>query len=243
MSDTIIYNKEGIILHNADCMQVIRQMPDCSVDLVCTDPPYRCSPRGHGGTWCEWQNDGKCFPHNDIRPEEWLPEVYRVLKDRTHCYIMTNNLNLCRFIDVGRECGFKFLKSLIWLKSNRICCHHYMNSYEHILMFAKGKDRIINNPSTPDVIRVDGWRKLRNGDGNLHNTEKPVELMKTLIGNSTNEGEVVLEPFAGIGSTAIAAKCLNRRCIACEIDASFASTAVRRLEDQPVVDTGQITMF
>ena len=86
-------------------MNIVKTMPDNSIDLVVTDPPYKCisggKPHKKGQpSGMLSKNDGKIFDHNDIAPEEWMPEIYRILKDRTHCYIMTNVLNMEKYLSV-----------------------------------------------------------------------------------------------------------------------------------------------
>lgn len=87
---------------------------------------------------------------------------------------MINHINLIEMLNVATGCGFKFVKSLIWNKGNKICGRFYMNCFEYILMFRKGKARNINNFSTPDILTVP-ISKLKDENGkNLHDTEKPV---------------------------------------------------------------------
>ena len=106
----------------------------------------------------------------------------------------------------------------------------YMSQFEYILFFRKGQGRKINNCGTPDILSIPVSKIKDDKGNNLHDTEKPVELMKILIENSTNEGETVLEPFAGIGSTLLGCNELNRNCIASEIDLQYAEIIKQRLE-------------
>lgn len=244
-----IYNNNGIVLYNEDCLEVMKSMPDESVDLVCTDPPYKCTSRGNaggmGGHWTHEQTlKGKLFENNEIEPNAYIPEFHRILKNGTHCYIMCNNLNLVTMLNVAVGCGFKFIKSLIWNKCSQICSPYYMNCFEYILMFRKGEARTINNCSTPDILSIP-VNKMKDGNGgNLHDTEKPVELMKVLVGNSTEKNETVFEPFAGIGSTLLASQFLERKCIACEIDGKYADIIVGRLEKNTnLKNSSQILLF
>ena len=217
-------------------MELLKEMKNDSIDLICTDPPYKCTSRGHankmGGYWKnEKTNKGIIFDDNNISCKQYLPEFYRVLKNGTHCYIMTNHINLMEMLNVATESGFKFVKSLIWNKGNQICSQFYMNCFEYILMFRKGEARAINNCSTPDILNI-SVNKLKDDEGNnLHDTEKPIKLMKILIENSTDEGQTVFEPFAGIGSTVIASKELNRHCIGCEINTEYAEIITKRLKN------------
>lgn len=174
---------------------------------------------------------GKVFEHNSCDVEVWMPRVFNVLKDKGHCYIMTNHVNLFNYLKVAQECGFHFIKSLIWKKDNKIMGQYYMNQFEYILFFRKGGAKKINNCGTSDVIEIPN-KKLKDENGkNLHDTEKPVDLMKILIENSTQEGELVLDFMMGIGATGITAKELKRKFIGIEIDNKYYNISKNRLGD------------
>lgn len=225
-----------IELYNGDCLEVLKTIKDNSIDLIVTDPPYRVTSRGSSGSMGGyWKNEiaksGTIFKHNDISVKDFAPQFYRVLKETSHCYIMTNHINLIEYLNTFTECGFKFVKSLIWDKGNKICGRYYMNAFEYILFFRKGKDKPINNCGTSDILSIP-IKKLKDKDGkNLHDTEKPIDLMKILIENSTNKGDLVLEPFMGIGSTVIASKLLGRDCIGIELDSTYFEIAKNRIEN------------
>ena len=102
-----------------------------------------------------------------------------------------------------------------------------MSQFEYILFCRKG-DKKINNCGVSDIISVPNIKEKRNGK-NLHDTEKPVELMKILIENSSSENDVVLDPFMGIGSTVIASKLLNRQYMGIEIDKNYYDIANDRI--------------
>lgn len=231
-----------------DCLVAMRDIPDASIDLICTDPPYRVTPKGCAGSmsgyWTNTQtNKGKIFENNDIDIQDYIHELYRVLKDKTHCYIMCNQVNLPHFLQVISESKFKFIKCLIWDKGNKICGRFYMNCFEYIIMLRKGGERPINKCGTPDILSVPN-KKTKGLDGNnIHDSEKPVRLMELLIENSTNEEEAVLEPFLGSGTTAIACKNLNRRCIGIEIDETYYNIAKKRIEEYEKYRVNQRGLF
>lgn len=224
------------MLLNQDVREVFKTIPDNSIDLVVTDPPYKTTSRGNAGTsggmlQKEINKKGQVFKHNNIKPQEYIPELYRVLKDGSHCYIMTNHVNLQEMLNVATESGFKFVKCLIWDKGNKIMGQYYMSSFEYIIFLRKGKAKRINNCGTADILRVPNI-KLKGEDGkNLHDTEKPVELMKIMIDNSSNEGDIVFDPFMGIGSTGVACLELNRRFIGVELDEQYFPIAKHRIEN------------
>ena len=220
-------------LINGNAIDFMKTLKDESIDLIVTDPPYPTTKRGgtgNSGGMCKKKefSDGKVFKYNDIKPIEYIPEFYRILKDGSHCYIMTNHVNLQEILNTATECGFHFIKSLIWNKGNKIMGQAYMSQFEYILFFRKGKFKKINKCGTADILNVPN-KKTKGEDGkNIHDTEKPVELMKILIENSSKEGELVLDPFAGVGTVGVACKELNRDYICIEIDENYHKIAVNR---------------
>lgn len=230
-------------LYNDDCMNIMKTLEDNSVDLVVTDPPYKVTSRGSagnsGGMLQKKQNKkGLVFKHNNIAISDFLPELYRILKDKSHCYIMCNHKNLYPFLEEinnfkGKDGGkFNFIKSLIWVKDNKIMGQYYMSQFEYILFLRKNGAKKINNCGTSDVIHIAN-KKLKGADGkNLHDTEKPVELMQLLIENSSNENDIVVDPFMGIGSTGVACKNTNRKFIGIELDEEYFNIASKRILDK-----------
>ena len=104
------------------------------------------------------------------------------------------------------------------------------SQFEYILFFRKGRGVRINHCGTSDILSIPNI-KLKGVDGkNLHDTEKPVELMKILIDNSSQQNGIVLDPFMGIGSTGIACKELDRQFIGIEIDQQYYNIAQERIE-------------
>lgn len=212
----------------------MKLMADESIDLIVTDPPYRTTSRGNSGNsggmlQKDINKKGQVFAFNNINCDEYAPEFYRILKDGSHCYVMTNHVNLIHMLNVFTNSGFHFIKSLIWDKGNKIMGQYYMSQFEYILFFRKGKGVRINNCGTSDILRIPNI-KTKNSEGkNLHDTEKPVELMEILIANSSKENGTVLDPFMGIGSTGIACKNLNRLFIGIEIDEGYYNETQKRL--------------
>ena len=107
---------------------------------------------------------------------------------------------------------------------------YYMSQFEYILFFRKGRGKKINNCGTADILSIAN-KKTKEGSKNVHDTEKPVQLMQILIENSTQAGETVLDPFMGIGSTGSAAVFSGRSFIGIEIDDKYFSYAKARIKD------------
>ena len=223
-------------LINGGCMEYMRTLEDESIVLIVTDPPYPTTSRGHAGNsggmlQKEINKKGKVFEHNNIDCTEYAPEFYRVLKDGSHCYVMTNHINLIKMLNVFTNCGFHFIKSLIWNKGNKIMGQYYMSQFEYILFFRKGYGKKINNCGTADILSVPNKKTKDTNGKNIHDTEKPVELMKTLVENSTQKGDIVLDPFVGVGATALACIESERNYIGVELDENYYNIAKQRIDE------------
>lgn len=264
------------ILHNEDCLNGLRKLPNECVDLVVTDPPYhivgggcskvdddnepsgifnrrRCKAGeydgntkhinlsgmlgGNNSKTIENARSGKLFDHNDIEFSEWLPEVFRVLKQNTHCYIMVNARNLKDLQAEAEKVGFQFQQLLVWKKNNCTPNRYYLNQLEFILMLRKGAARDINDMGMSNCLSIPNI--IGKGEKNAHPTAKPVALMEVLIKQSSKEGDIVLEPFAGGGSTLLAAKHTNRHYIGYEIDKKYYDMSIKALDN----DMQQLELF
>ena len=235
-----------INLYNGDCLEIMDKMINngVTVDCVITDPPYKITARGNGGNsggmfQKKEVNNGKVFEVNDLEIEDWLEKIYNLLKDSSHCYIMTNNKNITNYLhkidtlyfNSNKDDKFHFIKNLIWVKDNKIMGQTYMSQFEYIIMLRKGAHKKINNCGDSDVIQVKN-KKMKNEEGKtIHDTEKPVELMEYLIKNSSNDNGVIFDPFMGIGSTGVACKNLNRKFIGVELDDKYYSIAENRIRE------------
>ena len=223
-----------IKLINADCLNTLKNIPNESIDLIVTDPPYLTTSRGNAGNsggmlQKDVNKKGKVFTYNNINCKEYAPEFYRLLKDGSHCYVMTNHINLIDMLNTFTDVGFHFIKSLIWNKGNKIMGQYYMSQYEYILFFRKGKGKKINNCGTSDILSIPNKKTKDKNGKNIHDTEKPVELMEVLVNNSSQENELVLDPFMGVGSTGIACIKNKRNFIGIEIDENYFNIAKSRL--------------
>jgi site-specific DNA-methyltransferase (adenine-specific) len=98
--------------------------------------------------------EGKLFRHNEIKFEEWLPEIFRVLKSGTHCYIMINGRNLTELQQKAEKAGFKYQNLLVWKKQNATPNKYYMQQCEFILMLRKGAARNVNNMGLKNCFEI-----------------------------------------------------------------------------------------
>ena len=217
-----------------DCLEGMKLIPDESIDLIATDPPYKVMQKGTSGTMSGYivsdlTKKGKIFDNNDIDIAEYLPEFYRILKPRGHCYIMCNNFNLPHFFDVINASDFHFTKLLVWDKNTKICGRYYMGQVEHIFFLRKGADKQINDCGVSDLLSYPNVKDKNDDGSNIHNSQKPVGLMRKLIECSSLEGEVVLDPFMGSGTTAIAAIKSKRAFMGFELDSEYCDIANKRV--------------
>ena len=221
-------------IFNQDCIDGMKIIPDESIDLIVTDPPYRLTARGNSGTMSGyWTNDitkkGKVFEENNVEIEDYLGEFYRILKDTSHCYIMCNNLNLPHFFEVISKSKFNFVKLLVWDKCTKICGKYYMGQVEHIFLLRKGGDKPINDCGTSDLLSFPNKKDKAYNGGNIHDSQKPIALFQTMIENSSKEGEIILDPFIGSGTCAIACMRTNRHYIGFELDKKYYDLINKRI--------------
>lgn len=200
---------EDLIIGHEDAVNFLKKLPSESIDLIITDPPYESLEKHRKiGTTTRLKNSlsssnewFEIFPNS--RFEELFEEVYRVLKNNSHFYMMCDQETMFVAKPIAESCGFKFWKPIVWDKMKIGMGYHYRARYEFVLFFEKGK-RKLSNLATPDVLAVP---RVYRG----YPTEKPVGLMDILINQSSSEGQVICDPFMGSGSVGVSAINLSRR--------------------------------
>ena len=232
-----MYVREKLVeLWQGDCLELIKQMPDGSIACVVTDPPYKmnhstggCTNIGMKNKWLGNIKAGNTVMNFsiDIKFSDWLPEVFRVLKNGSHCYIFCNDKNIQELLNEATKCGFKESNILVWVKNNATPNRYYMKNLEFVLFLYKGKAKPINNMGSKCAVEV----KNINGKSKLHATQKPVELLEIFINNSTKENEVVFDPFMGSGSTGVACVNTGRKFIGIELEKQYLYIAEKRIEE------------
>lgn len=216
-------------LTRGDAVEWLRTLPDASVDLLVTDPPYE-SLEKHRRVGTTTRLKHSKASSNDwfqifenARFPELFREVHRVLRKNTHFYMFCDQETMFVAKPLAEEAGFRFWKPLVWDKQKIGMGYHYRARYEFILFFEKGK-RKLNDLGVPDIIespRV--WRG--------YPTEKPVQVNEVLVRQSTAVGEVVVDPFCGSGSAGVAAASLGREFWGCDVgEEAVAVTRQRLLE-------------
>ena len=190
-------------LAQSDAVAWLRALPPESIDLVITDPPYESLEKHRAiGTTTRLKHSKASsndwfaiFPN--ARFPELFSEVYRVLRRNTHFYLFCDPETMFVAKPAAEATGFKFWKPLIWNKVRIGMGYHYRARYECVLFFEKGK-RKLNDLGIADIIdapRISGG----------YPAEKPSAVSEVLIRQSTEPGELVIDPFMGSGSVGVAA--------------------------------------
>lgn len=213
------------MLIQGDCIEGMKELQSESIDLIVTDPPYlmnyQSNHRSKENRFDRIQNDVNA--HGMIT--EYIEQCHRLLKPDSGIYMFCSWHHI-DFFKQEFEKKFQLKNVIVWNKNNHgsgDLTGAYAPKHELILFGAKG--RHILKERVPDVIscaRVDV-------NSMVHPTEKPVDLLKIFIRNSSKEGDTVLDGFAGSGSTLLAASQLGRQYIGFELDERYVAVANKRL--------------
>jgi site-specific DNA-methyltransferase (adenine-specific) len=216
-----------------DCLEVMKNIPDKSIDLILTDPPY-------GINYNSNRTDRSDYLQND-RLDDWLSilpamftEFKRILKDSGCCCCCCGGgggkTPVTALFTVEAIKHFNLIQTLVWKKTIGLGWH-YRPSYENIVVLSKSKDNYNfydDSKKCSNVIEFIG-QKIPQRDE--HPTVKPVRLMEKLIRIHSQENDLILDPFSGSCTTAVACKLLNRRCISIEISPEYCAIGEKRLRN------------
>lgn len=191
-----------VTILEGDCRTILPQMPAESVDLVVADPPYGKDYQSHRTKTRrpKIESDGVLEKAvallNDV-----APELYRVLKADAHCYVFSAGEYDLYFMTPFTAAGFTVSERLVWLRGRTMgdtTGQSYVSAYETVWWFTKGNRKLNGHPA--NVI------KIPKSSRELHPTQKNIYGLSELIINSSQAGEVVLDPFAGSGSVGAACR-------------------------------------
>ena len=217
---------------NEDCLIGMQGMMSESVDLIVTDPPYKIITGGDSNGVNSIRPKGILSGNRELmksipKIDTWIPELFRILKNGSHCYIMVNSTNLISMATCIEKSGFKIHNFLVWKKNNNTPSQFYMKNCEYIIFCRKGKAKYINNMGDSKTVH-----DFNNILGNkIHPTQKPIDLIKMYILNSSSENDVVFDPFMGSGTTAVAAMQTGRNYIGFEMDAEYFDVTQKRIDE------------
>lgn len=221
-----------IQLMQGDCLELMKNISDKSIDLVVTDPPYKIETQGAGiYKQADKQYVKELNGMKDGFDEKVLDELCRVMK-KINIYFFCSQKQIIPLLDYfvkKKKCNWNLL---CWHKTNPIpaCGNKYLTDTEFILFFREKGVKIygeFNTKFTYYITPLNQKDKKRFG----HPTIKPLELVRNLVVNSSKEGDTVLDCFMGSGTTGVACKNTNRNFIGIEVDEQYIETAEKRIKE------------
>ena len=238
-----------------DCAKELKALPKESIDLIFADPPYNLQLKktlfrpnetkvnGVDDTWDKFSS----FKEYDQFSKTWLTECKRVLKPTGTLWVIGSYHNIFRVGAILQDLGFWILNDIIWIKTNPMPNFkgtRFNNAHETLIWASKSKKtKFTFNYKTLKVFNDDkqmrsdwllpicsGKERLKNKQGyKAHSTQKPEELLKRVLLSTSKEGDVVLDPFFGSGTTGAVAKMLNRHFIGFEKGKKYVDIARKRI--------------
>lgn len=251
-----------------DCIDVMRQIPDASVDAVFADSPYnlqlgaktlyrpedQTAARAVRDAWDAFESPAAY----DEFTRNWVAECKRVLKPDGAMWVIGSYHNIFRVGAILQDLGFWILNDIVWVKTNPMPNFRgtrFTNAHETLIWATPRKTgKYTFNYET--MKKINGGKQMRSDWGiniclgeervkdangkSLHNTQKPMDLLRRVILASTHAGDIILDPFVGSGTTAAAARELGRNFIGIDRDASYVAAARERVKNIVPVDLSDI---
>ncbi len=230
-----------LTLINDDCFDSLKKIPDNSIDLILTDPPYNIAKYSTGNLKFDWRsdinNDLAEWDLKQLNPADLICEFKRILSPKGNIFIF------CSYNIIGEyhkifDPEFDTFQFMVWHKSNPVPNFRkssFLNSCE-LIVSCWNKGHTWNFTNQKDMHNFFecgicmGKERIKDENGkSLHPTQKPVKLLEKIIKIASNENDVVLDCFNGVGSTGEAALKLNRRYIGIEIDKKYFEESKKRL--------------
>lgn len=254
------YEKGDIQLFQGDCIDILEQAIPDYVDMIFADPPYMLSNDGmscragkvvsvNKGSWDKSKGLDEDFEFHT----KWINACKRVLKPNGTIWITGtyHSIYTCGF--ALQKASFKILNDICWFKPNaapNLSCRYFTASHETIL-WAK-KDEKAKHTFNYDLMKNGDWKvdKLKKPNKQMrsvwqidtlkpfekeygkHPTQKPLELLRRIILASTNEGDLILDPFTGSSTTGIMALELGRKFIGIDLEKEYLDLSVKRFEKE-----------
>lgn len=251
MEKNIYYEQEDFKLLHGDALLLLKKIEPQSIDMIFADPPYFLSGDGitcSGGKMVS-VNKGKWDEKISIKEKhqfnkKWIRECKKVLKDDGTIWISGTMHNIYSIGMALEEEGFKIINNITWKKLNpppNISCRAFVHSTETVLWakkdISKAKHKfnydvmkkLNNNKQMKDVWETPLTKPSEKKCGK-HPTQKPVELLEKIILASTDENDLILDPFNGSGTTGIVANRLKRKYIGIEKEKEYLDLTIRRKE-------------
>ena len=243
-------------IYNGNCIEVLKKIPKKSIDLIFADPPYNLQLKNElyrpnqtkvDGVNDKWDKFGSNEEYDDFT-KEWLSACRDVMSDEATIWVIGSYHNIFRVGKIMMDLGFWILNDIQWHKTNPMPNFRgvrFTNATE-TLIWAKKSEKQKKYTFNYNVMKqlngekqmtsvwniplCTGEERIKGEDGKkAHSTQKPEELLKRVILSSSKEGDIVLDPFLGSGTTCAVAKKLNRCAIGIEKEEKYVQIAKQRL--------------
>lgn len=244
-----------------DCIEVMKKLPDNSVDLIFADPPYYLQlPKGKrlkradGSEIIPVDNEWDSFEsyeHYDEFTHAWISECQRILKPTGTFWVIGMYHNIFRVGTIMQNLGLWFLNDVIWVKTDalpNLNGRRFTNNHETIIWSVKSKDcknytfnyELMKKLNCGKQMKDTDWvfslcrgkERLKNKEGiKAHPTQKPLKLIQQIILAASIKGDIVFDPFMGSGTTAVVAQALGRKWFGVEKDEIYVKLARSRVKD------------
>ena len=237
---------EKFRLYNMNCMEAMRNIPDDSVDLVLTDPPYNLGlfmKNRATNLKAMRENFFGAAGWDDLEFEEWeknmdemFSELARIIKTRGSAIMFMSIIKVESIIKLAEKHGFYYKTTGIWHKKNpmpRNMNLHFINSTEAWIYFTyKSHTGTFNNngKAIHDFVETSVIPAGERNHGK-HPTQKPLQLLEHFVTILSNEGDIIFDPFSGSGSSGAAALMHGRKYIGSEISKEYYENSIKRLEE------------
>lgn len=221
------YEQDGVTIYHGDCREVLHGIPSQSVDMALTDPPYLVAYKGRFAS-------GQTVIKGDADASWVAPvfvELWRVLTRDALCFTFYGWPHADLFMTVWKLAGFRPISQIACVKNVWGLGYFTRSQHETAYLLAKGK------PPKPlkAISDVLDWKRVRKAQ---HPNQKPLETIAKLVEAYTRPAERIVDPFAGSGTTLVAAKMLGRRAIGIEVDERYCEIAAKRLRDAQTQEGG-----
>ncbi len=235
-------------IYNEDCLNLMKRIDDNSIDLIFSDPPYNLSKSNFkikfvksGGADLN-TNKGKWdnFTSNNYEDfsKKWINECFRILKPNGSIWIAGSYHNIYTMGYLMEKAGFEILNEILWHKTDatpNLSCTRFVADHENFIWARKGKKNSFNYKLMKEM---NGGKQMRSiwskgkttGGKKVHPTQKPEWLLERIILATSNEGEIVFDPFMGSGTTAVVAKKMKRKYLGAEIDKNYFKKSLERIK-------------
>lgn len=226
-------------LYNSDCFSVLRTMPDDTIDLILTDPPYLISRKtnfsnggGNEKKFGSIKMDFGGWDNEEFDMKTIIAHYKRILRYGGTMIIFFDIFKMQSIYNIAVAMGFRQPRIGIWDKANAVpinaSINYLSNCREYFISFTKGKKKVFNSYYDKAYY---SFPIVSGRERTMHPTQKPIRLMEELIKVNSNKGDVVLDSFMGSGTTGVAAINMLRKFIGIELNPEYYSIAKARIDE------------